>query len=114
LSPIKRNPLDYPISALRGLDVSKIPTSTHPDLDPQKPEILVELDRLVDRMIALAPEKREAILAAAHRLERACVGDRATAASEGRKARSADRDMRILEILVGLGIGLHERRRRLA
>jgi hypothetical protein len=90
----------------------------HPDLDPAKPYILVELDRLVDRMIRLAPDRGKAIVAAARRLERALVStDRETTGQEGNKGKGERSNMRMLEILLDLmaqneegresNIGLH-------
>jgi hypothetical protein len=99
-------PKDDPYLAL---DPSTWPFGVHPDLDPAKPEILVELDRLVDRMIKLAPDRREAILDAAHRLERAAVSTgRSITGNEGNKGKGEDSDIRILAILSELDeIGLH-------
>ena len=89
-------------------DPSTYPIGVHPGLDPAKPEILVELDRLVDRMIKLAPDRREAILDAAHRLERAAVSTgRSTTGNEGNKVKGEDSDIRILVILSELAINLH-------
>jgi hypothetical protein len=90
-------------------DPSTSPIAVHPDLDPAKPEILVELDRLVDRMIRLAPDRRKAILDAAHRLERAAVStDRETTGNEGNKGKGENSDTRILGILSDLAIHLHD------
>jgi hypothetical protein len=81
----------------------------HPDLDPQKPMILVELDRLVDRLVALAPERRKAIRDAARRLESAAVGDRAATGQQGNRDKGEESEMRVLMILMDLGISFSMR-----
>jgi hypothetical protein len=108
MSEPKDDPSTSPIGVNPALDPANWPFGVHPDLDPAKPEILVELDRLVDRMIKFAPDRRKAILDAAQRLERALAStDRATTGQEGNKAKGEDSDIRILVILSELGINLH-------
>jgi hypothetical protein len=106
----KGDPSTYPTGVHPDLDPTGIhpnldPAGVHPDLDPAKPEILVELDRLVDRMIKLAPDRRKAILDAAQRLKRALVSTgRTTTGQEGNKAKGENSDMRIFAILSELRI----------
>ena len=61
--------------------------------------IVIELHRLMDRMIAHEPERRKAIRDAGNRLFRACVGDRTKAMILGRINRSSNLDWEILSIL---------------
>jgi hypothetical protein len=64
---------------------------------------LVELSGLIDRLVADAPPKKhKAIHDAGLRLMRACVGDRAEAASKGRAAKSEQLDKLIHDALVEL------------
>lgn len=64
--------------------------------------IMMELHRLMDRMIAHEPERRKAIRDAGQRLFRACVGDRTKAMTLGRIKRSLNMDWEILSILMEL------------
>ena len=109
MSDPKDDPSTSPIGVNPALDPANWPfIEGHPDLDPAKPEILVELDWLVDRMIRLAPDRRQAILAAAQRLKRALVSTgRTTTGQQGNKAKGENSDMRIFAILPDLAIPLH-------
>jgi hypothetical protein len=95
-----------PLNPVKSDDLSTyLENYVDPDL-PKRPKFLVEFDRLVDRIIAREPKRRKAILAAARRFERACVGNRAVAGSEGRTAHSEWREHEVWTVLMDLKMNL--------